>query len=294
MPLTVTGQYTLAVNAQYGTSTGPYTITLTTTPPSTVPSTPSKVESCPNVVAFICPTCAKLAQAAADAASGGSPGVNPVNPSGNPISQFFGYVLQAFGFQSGNMAGNPINFDTGYKQQVETDYSAGGLIFTRFYRSDSTWTSNTIGSLWRHNFARTFSVSGSAASVTDGTGTTVAFTLTGSTWVPNDPSTTSTLAAITGGYAYTLADGTVEFYNSSNQLYRITYLGGGALNLSYNGSGQLTTIANENSRQLSLTYDTSGRVSTLVTPDGTFTYGYDTHSNLQTDDVPPESVHDRT
>ena len=31
---------------------------------------------------------------------------------------------------------------------------------------------------------------------------------------------------------------------------------------------------------MSLTYDGSGRVSTLVTPDGTFTYAYDTHSNL--------------
>ena len=178
----------------------------------------------------------------------------------------------------------------GYKQQVETDYNAGGLIFTRIYRSDSTWTSNTIGTLWRHNFARTFSVVGSAASVTDGTGATVQFTLSGSTWVPNDPSTTSTLAAITGGYAYTLADGTVEKYNSSSQLYRIEYFGGGAPNLSYNGSGQLTTIANENSRQLSLTYDTSGRVSTLVTPDGTFTYGYDTHSNLSTVTRPDTKV----
>ncbi len=41
----------------------------------------------------------------------------------------------------------------------------------------------------------------------------------------------STLAAITGGYAYTLVNGTVEKYNSSSQLFRIEYPGGGALNL---------------------------------------------------------------
>ena len=179
----------------------------------------------------------------------------------------------------------------GYKQQVETDYSAGGLIFTRIYRSDSTWTNNTIGTLWRHNFARTLSITGgTAASITDGTGATTQFTLSGGVWGPNDPSTTSTFATITGGYAYTLANGTVEKYNSSYQLYRIEYFGGGALNLTYNGSGQLTTVANENSRQISLTYDTSGRVSTLVTPDGTFTYAYDTHSNLSTVTRPDTKV----
>ena len=119
-----------------------------------------------------------------------------------------------------NTVGNPINFDVGYKQQAETDYDAGGLIFSRVYRSDSTWTNNTIGTYWRHNYARTLSITGgTAASITDGTGATTQFTLSGSTWVPNDPSTTSTFATITGGYAYTLADNTVEKYNSSYQLY---------------------------------------------------------------------------
>ena len=221
-----TGLYTVVVEANAATSAGgAYTVTATVSPVPAAPpaSTPSEVVSSADPGTFICPECQEAAKAAAAAAAGGASGVNPVNPSGNPFSQLFGYILQAFGFQSGNLAGNPVNFDVGYKQQVETDYSAGGLIFTRIYRSDSTWPSNTIGTLWRHNFARTFSIVGSAASVTDGTGATVQFTLSGSNWIPNVPSTTSTLAAITGGYAYTLADGTVEKYTSSSQLYRIEY-----------------------------------------------------------------------
>ncbi len=276
-----TGQYTLVVWGYNPTDSGAYTVTLATTAPAGTASDATQVVTC---------------QSCLDGTAGGGtvsdPGVEPADPSDSPGDALIASVEgeQAFSTSPGNAVGNPINFDVGYKQQVETDYSAGGLIFSRIYRSDSTWTNNTIGTLWRHNYARTFSVSGSNASVTDGTGATVKFTLSGSTWVPNNPSTTSTLAAITGGYSYTLANGTVEFYNSSNQLYRITYQGGGAANLTYNGSGQLTTIANENSRQLSLTYDTSGRVSTLVTPDGTFTYAYDTNSNLSTVTRPDTKV----
>jgi RHS repeat-associated protein len=180
--------------------------------------------------------------------------------------------------------GSTMQFDNGFKQQTVTDYRAGGLSFTRFYRSNSTWTS-TMGALWRHNYARALTVvPGTSASITDGTGVTNAYTWSSgtSTWVPTDPSTRATLQTVTGGWVYTLPNNTVEKYNSSEQLYRIEYFGGGALNLTYNGSGQLTGVANENGRSLSLTYDGSGRVSTLVTPDGTFTYTYGTNNNLTT------------
>ena len=169
-------------------------------------------------------------------------------------------------FGASTFAGNPINFDAGFKSQVETDYNAGGLAFSRIYRSDSTWTTNTVGTLWRHNYARTFTITGgTAAALTDNTGVTTNYTLTGGVWVPNDPATVAALATVTGGYTYTLQNGNVEKYDSNKRLTRIEYLGGGAVNLTYNGSGQLTGIANENNRSLSLTYDGSGRVSTLVT-----------------------------
>lgn len=255
-----TGQFTLVLYGTTNTATGAYTITQTTTPPAVAATTASKaVIETPPPPPPICPNCP-----------------TKTGPK-KPVAKV--------------AAGNPINFDVGYKQQAETDYSAVGLSFSRIYRSDSTWTNNTIGTFWRHNYARTLSITGgTAASITDGTGVTTQYTLSGSTWVPNDPSTTATFATITGGYAYTLDDDTVEKYNSSYQLARIEYLGGGAVNLAYNGSGQLTSVTNENGRQLTFTYDTSGRVSTVVTPDGTFTYGYDTHSNLQTVTRPDTKV----
>ncbi|OIN85548.1 MAG: hypothetical protein AUJ12_09035 [Alphaproteobacteria bacterium CG1_02_46_17] len=177
------------------------------------------------------------------------------------------------------MVANPIEFDVGFKKQVENDYDAGGLTFSRIYRSDSTWTNNTIGALWRHNYARTLTVTGSTAEITDGTGATTHYTLSGSDWIPDDPDTTATFKTVGSDYVYTLPDNTVERYNSSKRLTRIEYIGGGALNLAYNGSGQLTSVTNENGRQLTLTYS-SGRVATLVTPDGTFSYSYDGNGNL--------------
>ncbi|MBI1215901.1 MAG: hypothetical protein GC185_08805 [Alphaproteobacteria bacterium] len=182
-----------------------------------------------------------------------------------------------------SLAGDPINFDVGYLTESATDYNAGGLTFSRIYRSDSTWTDNTIGQLWRTNYARTLTVTGgTTASITDGTGAVTGYTKSGSDWVADDADTTATLADDgSGGYIYTLPNDTVEKYNSSYQLTRIEYLGGGALNLAYNGSGQLTSVTNENGRSLSFTYS-SGRIATMVTPDGAFSYAYDGNGNLET------------
>lgn len=185
--------------------------------------------------------------------------------------------------------GNPIEFDVGFKKQIEVDYDAGGLTFARIYRSDSTWTDNTIGALWRHNYARSLTVGGGTAEIIDGTGAVTNYTLSGSDWIPDEDDTTATLVTSGSDYLYTLPDDTVEKYNSSGLLTRIAYRGGGALNLTYNGSSQLTGVTNENGRSLTLTYS-SGRVATVVTPDGTFTYAYDGNGNLDTVTRPDTKV----
>jgi RHS repeat-associated protein len=179
-----------------------------------------------------------------------------------------------------NQVGNPINYDVGFKSQFETDYDVGGLNFSRIYRSDSTWTNNTIGTLWRTNYARTLSVSSSSASITDGTGATTQFTSAGGLWMPVNPATTATFFTSGSNYLYTLADNTVEKYSSASKLTRISYQDGGGINLSYNSSGLLSTIANENLRQMTLTYGSTSKVSTLVTPDGNYSYLYDANGNL--------------
>lgn len=261
--LPATGTYLLNVYATSAATTGTYDVTVNTTPITPPQSDPERSEP------KVCQAKATVPKikgfAAASAKTVGNFSVAQSEPDINgPPSK----------------AANPIDFDLGYKLQVDTDYDADGLAFTRIYRSDSTWTDNTVGTLWRHNYARTLSVSGSNASIVNGSGTKWYYTLTGGNWVPNDPSNRAVLKTITGGYSYTLPNNTVEKYNSTFLLTRIEYQGGGALNLGYNGSNQLTSVTNESGRQITLTY-ASGRVATLVTPDGTFSYSY-TSGNLTT------------
>lgn len=298
----VAGDYTLVLYEYLGTATGNYTITVTTAQPAPPPSTPSSCPFCggsggdPTVDSII-----GAGLGGGGPAGAPSPGAAPGAPGGVLLaaaSSILDYAVSKTGnttkssgtsingratFEAVAPGGGAANFDVGYKELAAVDYQAGGLTFMRVYRSDSTWTSNTIGALWRTNYARVFSVVGSDASITDGTGATVTYTLTGGVWVPDDSSTRATFQTVSGGYNYTLPNGTVEKYtlvNSRYQLTRVEYLAGGALNLTYNSSDQLTGVANENGRSLSFTYDGSGRISTMVTPDGTFSYSYDTAGNL--------------
>ena len=260
--LPATGNFMLLVYGYSQASTGDYTVTLTTTPPPVTATTANKKSlprGCPVNANYI----KSLAAKAADTGSGQAMSQAP--NTGGAVTA----------------VANPIDFDVGYKIQTETDYDASGLSFVRIYRSDSTWTDNTVGTLWRHNYARTLTITGgTAASITDDTGTVTTYTLTGGNWVPDDPATRNTFVTSGSNYIYTLSDNTVEKYDTNKRLTRIEYQGGGAVNLAYNGSGQLTSVTNENGRQIQLTY-ASGRVATLVTPDGTFSYSY-TSGNLTT------------
>ena len=77
--LPATGQFTLVVSGYYTTDTGPFTITLTTTPITAATTDNTQV---------VCIECAMRAAGAAAA-------VTPANPSGNPVDLSFGYKNQA-------------------------------------------------------------------------------------------------------------------------------------------------------------------------------------------------------
>ena len=189
-------------------------------------------------------------------------------------------------------AGNPINFALGYKYQKETDYSGGTLSFTRAYRSDSTWTSDIIGSHWRHNYDRVFNVVDTPATtsinITDSTGARTVFSLeSDDSWLPYDLDITTKLESIMSGltvvgYMYTTNSDRREYFDTDGLLYRIEYEGGQALDLTYNGLNLLENVTNENGKSLAFTYNAGGQVSSIVTPTGTFSYAYDGNDNLTT------------
>jgi hypothetical protein len=131
------GQYTVVVEGVNTTDTGGYSITATVSP---APAAPAASDATQVV------TCQSCLDGGAGGGADADPGVEPAEPSDSPGDNLVASVsgLQTFSTNAGNAVGNPINFDVGYKQQVQTDYSAGGLIFSRIYRSDSTWTNNTL------------------------------------------------------------------------------------------------------------------------------------------------------
>ncbi len=246
-----TGEYTIAVRGNSASDSGDYTLTVTTPP---IVATASNA---PSVGA--CATCPCPAPDETEEEQNATPAPNGEEPVCTTT--------------------NPINFDVGFKIQTERDYNGGLLALTRIYRSDSTWTDNTFGERWRHNYARTLDITGSSASITDGRGATTDYTLSGSDWVADNSDITATLEAITGGYAYTTPNNTREIYDSNKRLIRIEYNGGGAVDLDYDGSGLLDTVTDENGRTLDFTHS-SGLVSSVVTPIGTFSYTYDVDGNL--------------
>jgi YD repeat-containing protein len=180
------------------------------------------------------------------------------------------------------LVGNPIDVALGYKYQNENDYSNGVLSLNRIYRSDSVWTNNTFGALWRHNFARTFvtkTISNvNYIDITDGSGARREFVASGGNWVPVYADITAKLESVSGGYKYTLPDEMVEIYNNSGELTRIVYSGGGAVNLSYT-SGKLSSVTDEQGRSITFAY-TGSRVTQVTTPTGNFNYYYDGNGNL--------------
>jgi len=200
------------------------------------------------------------------------------------------------------LTGNPINFALGFKQQTQSDYASNSLAFTRIYRSDSTWTSDSLGKLWRHNYDRSLNVittpESATADITDSSGAMILFRqdTTTNDWYAVDQDINSSLVSIYDsvptltGYLYTTEDDRREYYDTSGKLIRIEARGLQSVDLSYDVSDRLQTVTDEGGSTITLTYDGSNRVATMASPSGTFTYAYDGNGNLSTVTKPDTKV----
>ncbi len=184
---------------------------------------------------------------------------------------------------------NPVNIALGYKRQVDSDYSSGVLKLVRTYRSDSTWTDDSFGELWRHNYSRSLAVDTGAgeAEIIDGTGALTEFEKIGSVWEAVDDDITASLVDDSGTFIYTLPNDAKEYYelelvSGSYYLKQIEYRGGHSLDFVYDSSDRLDTVTDEEGRDLTFAYDASDRVLSVTTPDSkVFTYSYDANGNLE-------------
>jgi YD repeat-containing protein len=189
------------------------------------------------------------------------------------------------------LVGNPINPGIGNKYQAEIDIEGFGdsrLGFARHYNSDPVVTGTAIGRHWRHTYDRSVVVdaSDSEAAVYRPDGKVQRFRLSGGAWVA-DPNVVARLeqladgsGAITG-WRYRGADDTVEDFDATGRLERITFRGGRSLSLSYDIAGRLTTVAGDFGRRLSFAYDAGDRIASVSGPtDAAYRYLYDAAGNL--------------
>lgn len=92
------------------------------------------------------------------------------------------------------------------------------------------------------------------------------------------------------GFEYVGADGSLEYFDMSGLLQAVQSPAGLLHTFQYNGSGQLSSVTDSFGHQMTLAYDSSGRVQTLTTPAGSYSYAYDTHSNLSQVTYPDSST----
>jgi RHS repeat-associated protein len=196
------------------------------------------------------------------------------------------------GTSASTEVGDPCDVSTGDFTQTETDYSAAGLAFSRYYHSATLESGRTLGVGWTHNYASylvlasgipvgllrpdghedpILSVSGEYVSLS---GAGIHVQQSGSNWI-----------------AY-LGNGSSEVYSNSGQLVQKVSAGGQVTTFAYNGSGLLSSVTGPFGHMLQFTYDSSNRLSAVTEPDGTSTirYAYDSNNNLSSVTYPDSTV----
>jgi RHS repeat-associated protein len=209
--------------------------------------------------------------------------------------------------------GDPINVATGGLYEEATDFTTHGqdtLALVRSYNSDvnfviyqssafspatAPWQSR-FGVAWRSQFDRFIEdVSGLSSSSTQidairGDGNPVRFVLSSGIWYVAywNPATTSWSASTdprhdvdlrltTDGTYWYIQDenDTIDQYDMTGKLVKISYRGGYYQTLTYDGSGNNTVITDSFGRTLTFTYLANGLVSTMTDPSGgVTTYSY--------------------
>ncbi|MDP2111946.1 MAG: DUF6531 domain-containing protein [Thiobacillus sp.] len=195
--------------------------------------------------------------------------------------------------------GNPVYPSTGNKSQVEHDYSADGLNFSRWYNSSVLEVYRATGSKWRHSYYRSLAVIGGnewKALLFRESGRIIEFRLQVGAWLP-DADISDHLTELKDangtrtGWRYSVAaDDSIETYSAAGKLLSIADSTGRTRTLTYDlplASGgdddpeTLDTVTDDTGRQLRFTYDANKRIATVTDPaGGIITYGYDAQSNL--------------
>jgi YD repeat-containing protein len=180
--------------------------------------------------------------------------------------------------------GNPINYGTGNKFQIEVDYEGTGSFPLRFQRSYNSRVPVTtfLGNNWRHNYdsrlTPVFGVSSAKVRMKRADGKAYTFSRQGNGVWTADADINDKLEAVATDasgtvttWQYTTARDTVETYDQVGKLISIRNRAGLVHTLTYlpANSTRLYMVADSFGRKLTFNYDpTTGQLAGVVDPDG--------------------------
>ncbi|WP_434647595.1 RHS repeat domain-containing protein [Pseudomonas sp. D1-2] len=174
-----------------------------------------------------------------------------------------------------SLAGNPINFATGYKIQKENDYSsvhshpsANPLHFSRFYRS--------IDGVWRHSYSSRLSLEKNLITLVHHDGSRSFFDKKGASYEARPPET-GRLVYQSDRWNYQAHDDRSLEFDSSGRLIALIK-SGRALNIGY--LSNVATVTDSSGNTLQFTEDTLKQPLTLTTNSVKIVYTYNKYKQL--------------
>jgi RHS repeat-associated protein len=179
---------------------------------------------------------------------------------------------------------DPVDCATGNQYEQQTNFDLPGiglgLNLTRTYNSQLAATESMPGPFgygWTASYSDHLTVdeTDGTATVTQADGSTVRFTIDGSSFDP-EPWVLATLVGNEDGtYTYTLPNQTSMLFDSSGRLLSESDRFGNATTMTYNDEGELTTVTDPGGRTLTFDYNDDGTVHTVTDPDDhVVTYDY--------------------
>jgi RHS repeat-associated protein len=200
--------------------------------------------------------------------------------------------------------GDPVCPFNGANLQEESDYraaGAGGLEFTRYYRSTGfytpygvTFSAQSVGSYWQHTYERRLlllNYGGILATYEAPDGQMRHFATTGAEILNRDGAAAKLLSQVDGTWIVVMPNSDQEHFDATGRLVSITPRGGATTTVSYGANGLVSVVTDQFGKTLQFGYDTQGRLASVTLPDnGVISLAYDVNGNLWTVTYPDQSV----
>jgi hypothetical protein len=174
-----------------------------------------------------------------------------------------------------SIAGNPINFVTGYKLQAEKDFSvltinsnANPLEFSRFYRS--------VEGLWTHSYSSRLSVEENLVALIHNDGSRSFFEKQGASYEPKSPET-GKLVNQSNRWSYQSPNNRLLEFDEDGRLIKLLK-SGNALNITY--ADKFVTVTDAFGATVEFTEDTKKQPLSVTADNIKIRYHYNEYKQL--------------